>query len=1545
MAKADRTESKVASKGKSGKAQNGTAQTLAAAFKQTNTRPDDSNAEQTSSSTKQCDVPEKNSKQTQSVKAKVGSKVPQEQIQPASCVAEAVSKRIKRKTQSAGLEEATLSTTPGDDSTPRDAAAPRQLAPKQTMPTHQRSCREVEEVMAASSSAAAPKKKRLSAQGAAHVAGASGEPSQHEVAGSSGLGGGGSKQKSDTVDDESKGALPKKIMGPTRLGYRGAKQSGKKKKKESSAGTVGNPDAKQTQHPESCTGEDDNATLVQRTGKIGAGRAQHVEPKTSQGISKDEAQGLVSVGNAPKMRISSAVPLRRKSRKTRMISSPQKADQVLSSDTLAFAPQLAPCSEQGTDTAHADVSTKADRMEAATPPRRVPDSSSFKRLKRCTASSGEKRNKKKKLKSKPDEEVAHLVAATKCDEDQTKEALSVDIVGSLTSLGPEGPTDENEESAARGDGVNKSAPKVTFNWQAAFAKAALPQASKSSSPADPAALMDAGEQSALKSNEDGRLSQERSPEGVAVQIDRNEQPPQTAALVDAATRTEKDEREALKNDENQTPQKPALTLKAAFAKAAKPRTSMSSGPAGPAAPIDKDEQGTSKGNGDRSLQKTCPPDAAAAVDTDEQCALHNNERQSPQKLGLADVADPTDKGEMEVSKDDEDPTPRKTTFNLKAAFAKQAVRQVPASSASGCSTVPSEKDKQCISENKPDRPLSKRAPKRKGAAKGSEDQSTHQPSSDLQKDELCVLEDNEDPALNGKDEQDAGEDKEDQTPPKPAFNWSAAFAKASAPQGPTSTIQDLPTNLASIAAPLHTRREKTKADSGDSKKQVAAPVTWADRNLPTNWTKQLRPRPVWAELWDWLKAWQPPSQSMGKSKSERGAVVSGPSGVGKTTGVRLMARKLREHVVEYDMIDAEGRSFMENLAKKQRNGNQLDGKTVVVCNVAEQLTQAHKDMLQLAVQSSVIPVIIVAADGVLTAKDALMDHCLEVKLKLKEPHVAKVLQDVVKKEGATLGESTCQQIAAAFPSDLRQAILTAQLLSAAPGGEDAHLPREAMALPAACRQLLCPGQHDDPDSPSVDETLRLLSLDESVPELLRWNCMRALSFYLRDAFETQACSSEQALASHTEPRSLSGELQKLDEPSEEMQTLAESSEELQKLEEPSEELQKLKEPSEEMQKLAEPPKEPQKFGEPSEEAQKLAEPSEKLQKLAEPSVELQKLAEPSEKLQKLEEPSEESPTPRELSEEMQQHGEPSEELQKLGETSKDSPKIEELSKQSLERGKSSEELQKLGEPSEELQQPGEPSEEVQRLGEPSEEMQEAGETCGEATPEEETYQPPPPRPEELEALDACSKIAEAVVWSDVAVGMAEAAAIRDGTMVDRVLSPAAAEPLLLAVVSSTALRYARDLGVSRTGTNEESALHKFPFQPQTPACDSCPLPQDQLVSVCKQLGFPKAWALRQVPEFLQCHRLATTRKPKDFKNWLRRRIQARPLPLQRETSREVATEKDADSACQEAPGEVAAEKVADAGNMEDALGAEASSLDADIQLSDAKPCSQEAGLV
>lgn len=170
MAKADRSESKATSQRKSSKVQNGNAQTLAAALKQ-------------NSLAKSKDQP-------------------QEQIQPASLVAEANPKRVKRKTPSAGIDKTGLSTIVGDDVSAQDTAETPPV-PKQTPRGHQTPRCKAEEgttpnaaaTAAAAAAPAVPKKKRRSDQVANLVKGAPGEQLQHELEASKGKTASGLKQK------------------------------------------------------------------------------------------------------------------------------------------------------------------------------------------------------------------------------------------------------------------------------------------------------------------------------------------------------------------------------------------------------------------------------------------------------------------------------------------------------------------------------------------------------------------------------------------------------------------------------------------------------------------------------------------------------------------------------------------------------------------------------------------------------------------------------------------------------------------------------------------------------------------------------------------------------------------------------------------------------------------------------------------------------------------------------------------------------------------------------------------------------------------------------------------------------------------------------------------------------------------------------------------------------------------------------------------------------------------------------------------------------
>jgi len=610
-------------------------------------------------------------------------------------------------------------------------------------------------------------------------------------------------------------------------------------------------------------------------------------------------------------------------------------------------------------------------------------------------------------------------------------------------------------------------------------------------------------------------------------------------------------------------------------------------------------------------------------------------------------------------------------------------------------------------------------------------------------------------------------------PEKKSFDWQAAFAKATAPLPVDSTQADEPVVVSSeapsargasaVAAPLRKWLKGPKLAAKGSKPQPVAPkvssfcANWSDRNAPTN-QKQL-PKD-WLRLRDWLKAWKPDSNSSkGRKALPRAALVVGPPGAGKTAGVRFLAQRVCGHVVEYDLIDAEGRSFMENLAKRQRNGNQLPGNTVVVCNIAEQISQIQKDTLLQAAKSSPSPVILVAAEGIITAKDNLWSICEVLRVGLRESQVVRILQEIAKKEAVSLPQSTCELIAAACPGDLRHAIATAQLLSVA-GGENQQLPQAAMAPKAACSKLLSCEVPAESRRLGVDEALDLLALDEAVPSLLRWNAMRALAV----RWETSSKASGQAgdvQCNSKESSSGTGEAAAVQTAgADEDVEMAEG-----QVEESKEDDEQVRDGAQEDMDVSQGQGEGgHDDGEPANDGVQAD------GEMADGQVEAMRDAEEETK---------------EISDKLQG--------------------VDEM--QSLEAA---------------------------------------------------------PDPEELLALQNCSRVAELIALSDVAAGLCDEARDRAGTMtmVDVSHGPAAVEPLLLTLLSRE-VREAAMVGEAAKA-----------MAPQHPLETVCPVPLEQIVNISKQLGVPKVWAMEQVIMWLQQTRNNVSRRtPGLFKCWLKRQVQ------------------------------------------------------------------------
>lgn len=328
---------------------------------------------------------------------------------------------------------------------------------------------------------------------------------------------------------------------------------------------------------------------------------------------------------------------------------------------------------------------------------------------------------------------------------------------------------------------------------------------------------------------------------------------------------------------------------------------------------------------------------------------------------------------------------------------------------------------------------------------------------------------------------------------RPRFDWKQGFAKLSIPTPQTKAPKEegggvrthqAPDLETSPASPKGGASKLSKQGSKDLTPPKVPKVDWCERHAP-NVLKQLKPQKAWQDLRDWLKSWRP------NRKGREAAIVTGPCGSGKTAGVRYLVRKWHGQFMEYDLADAQGRSFFENLAKKQRNGNQLSDEAlsqVLVCNISEQITTAQKECLALAVQASVSPIIFTSAEGIFGAKDAIHKMCLEIRISLTETFVAKQIHEISQREQLELPLQLCHTVANACRCDLRKALQVAQLLSVLSGSGQACLPQAARAPMTACERLLRNLEL------SFEDAMTLVELDDEVPMLLRWNLLPSLSF-------------------------------------------------------------------------------------------------------------------------------------------------------------------------------------------------------------------------------------------------------------------------------------------------------------------------------------------------------------------------------------------------------------------------------------------------------------------
>ena len=213
---------------------------------------------------------------------------------------------------------------------------------------------------------------------------------------------------------------------------------------------------------------------------------------------------------------------------------------------------------------------------------------------------------------------------------------------------------------------------------------------------------------------------------------------------------------------------------------------------------------------------------------------------------------------------------------------------------------------------------------------------------------------------------------------------------------------------------------------------------------------------------EWLEDW---SRARCDEMSQWAVLVTGPPGTGKTAGVRLLISRVRGTFLECDMREVEGRKLVELILKGQGCLRQT---SVAILNIDTDVTDGLKWRCKAAQQSQ-IPLIFVCDDGVVTARNEVVQKCLCLEVRHEPQNVEQALRQMTQRNGLNMPEA-CLSIAIARGHDVCKAINAAQLLGQR--SSSSELPTADLSASAACHQLLLPS-----DATDVPDVLELLEQD------------------------------------------------------------------------------------------------------------------------------------------------------------------------------------------------------------------------------------------------------------------------------------------------------------------------------------------------------------------------------------------------------------------------------------------------------------------------------------
>ncbi|HEV8361856.1 MAG TPA: replication factor C large subunit [Candidatus Thermoplasmatota archaeon] len=229
----------------------------------------------------------------------------------------------------------------------------------------------------------------------------------------------------------------------------------------------------------------------------------------------------------------------------------------------------------------------------------------------------------------------------------------------------------------------------------------------------------------------------------------------------------------------------------------------------------------------------------------------------------------------------------------------------------------------------------------------------------------------------------------------------------------------------------------------------------APAGLDLDWTEKYRPRsledvvgngPAIHDLKAWAEAWR-------KGKPEqRGVLLAGDAGVGKTSAALALARDMGWGIVEMNASDQRNREAVERVATRgalsgtfNAAGEFLDtkkgGLKLIVLDEADALHGRDETMGGLraivdTLKRTEQPIALIVNDSYALTKrsSALKDLCLTIKFsRLRSNQVSMAIKRIVEAEGLDVEPAAIEALAEKADGDLRSAVKDLQALAQGQG--------------------------------------------------------------------------------------------------------------------------------------------------------------------------------------------------------------------------------------------------------------------------------------------------------------------------------------------------------------------------------------------------------------------------------------------------------------------------------------------------------------------------------